>query len=197
MNAQIMNMAIVMGSMQITNRLDLEDTKTKQLILGAYVASQAVVLGVSFLIKRRIESKKDTAVLKYLDQPKPLSGEQPKLITTTNMAYDLEQNAQAQKQAFFGLIFMIFLHFQFGVIRPLVVQSILPVKNALQSKWAQVHLFGKPAEGDLKRPWKADNPFAALTGAQDAPSEAEEKAAIKKAEKAEAKAGKSESKKDL
>ncbi|KAF9916617.1 hypothetical protein BX616_003330 [Lobosporangium transversale] len=193
-----MNMALVMGSMQITNRLDLEDTKTKQLILGAYVTAQALVLGISYLIKRRILAKKDTTVLKYLDQPKPLSGEQPKLITTTVMAYDLEQNAQAQKQALIGLALMVFLHFQFGVIRPLVVQSILPVKNALQSKWAQVHLFGKPAEGELKRPWKADNPFAALAGGQEPQSEAAEKAAIKKAEKAEAKAtGKSESKKDL
>ncbi|KAG0207912.1 hypothetical protein BGX28_000996 [Mortierella sp. GBA30] len=198
MNSQIMNMALVMGSMQITNRLDLEDTKTKQLILGTYVAAQAIVLGVSYLIQRRILAKKDTTVLKYLDQPKPLSGEQPKLVTTTNMAYDLEQNAQAQKQALIGLALMVFLHFQFGVIRPLVVQSILPVKNALQSKFAQVHLFNKPAEGDLRRPWKADNPFAALSGNTEEPqSEAAEKAAIKKAEKAESKAGsKSESKKD-
>ncbi|KAF9189387.1 hypothetical protein BGZ50_000830 [Haplosporangium sp. Z 11] len=195
MNSQIMNMALVMGSMQITNRLDLEDTKTKQLILGAYISAQVIVLSISYIIKRRILSKKDTTVLKYLDQPKPMSGEEPKLVTTTNMAYDLEQNAQAQKQALIGLALMVFLHFQFGVIRPLVVQSILPIKNALQSKFAQVHLFGKPAEGDLKRPWKADNPFAALTGAEPQ-SEAAEKAAIKKAEKAE-KAGKSESKKDL
>ncbi|GJJ75745.1 hypothetical protein EMPS_08103 [Entomortierella parvispora] len=199
MNAQIMNMALVMGSMQVTNRLDLEDTKTKQMILGAYVTAQAIVLGISFLIKKKIQSKNDTTVLKYLDQPKPMSGEQPKLITTTNMDYDLEQNAQAQKQALISLALMLFLNFQFGVIRPLVVQSILPVKNALQSKFAQVHLFGKPAEGDLRRPWKADNPFAALSGAAEEPqSEAAEKAAIKKAEKAESKAGaKSESKKDL
>ncbi|KAF8928195.1 hypothetical protein BGZ58_009818 [Dissophora ornata] len=191
-------MALVMGSMQITNRLDLEDTKTKQIILGTYIAAQTVVLGISYIIQRRIQAKKDTTVLKYLDQPKPMSGEQPKLTTTTNMAYDLEQNAQAQKQALIGLALMVFLNFQFGVIRPLVVQSILPIKNALQSKWAQVHLFGKPAEGELKRPWKADNPFAALTGGAEEPqSEAAEKAAIKKAEKAESKSGKSESKKDL
>ncbi|KAF9192796.1 hypothetical protein BGZ51_004781 [Haplosporangium sp. Z 767] len=197
MNSQIMNMALVMGSMQITNRLDLEDTKTKQLILGAYVTAQAIVLGISYIIQSRIQAKKDTAVLKYMEQPKPMSGEEPKLVTTTNMAYDLEQNAQARKQALIGLIVMVFLHFQFGVIRPLVVQSILPIKNALQSKFAQVHLFGKPADGDLKRPWRADNPFAALTGENEQPSEAAEKAAIKKAEKAESKAEKSESKKDL
>ncbi|KAI1321727.1 hypothetical protein EDD11_000003 [Mortierella claussenii] len=189
-------MALVMGSMQITNRLDLEDTNTKQLILGAYVASQLVVLGISFIIQRKIQAKKDTTVLKYLDQPKPFSGEEAKVITTTHMAYDQEQNAQAQKQALIGLVVMVILHFKFGVIRPLVVQSILPVKNALQSKFAQVHLFNKPAEGDLKRPWKADNPFAALTGAAEEPrSEAAEQAAIQKAEKS---AGaKVESKKDL
>ncbi|KAG0344080.1 hypothetical protein BG004_004758 [Podila humilis] len=191
-----MNMALVMGSMQITNRLDLEDTKTKQIILGCYITAQLVVLAISYIIQRKIVSKKDTTVLKYMEQPKPMSGEQPKLITTTNMAYDLEQNAQAQKQALIGLALMVFLNFQFGVIRPLVVQSILPIKNALQSKFAQVHLFGKPAEGDLRRPWKADNPLAALTGNNEEQSEAAEKAAIKKAEKAE-KSGKSESKKDL
>ncbi|KAF9407448.1 hypothetical protein BGZ94_002685 [Podila epigama] len=193
----IMNMALVMGSMQITNRLDLEDTKTKQLILGCYVAAQLIVLAISYIIERQITKKKDTTVLKYLDQPKPMSGEEPKLITTTHMAYDLEQNAQARKQALISLGLMVFLNYQFGVIRPLVVQSILPIKNALSSKFAQVHLLGKAAEGDLRRPWKADNPFAALSGANTEQNEAAEKAAIKKAEKAEQKAGKSESKKDL
>ncbi|KAG0219336.1 hypothetical protein BGX31_011345 [Mortierella sp. GBA43] len=192
-------MALVMGSMQITNRLDLEDTKTKQLIVGLYVAAQAIVLSISYIVQRRIQAKKDTAELKYMEQPKPFSGEEPKLVRTTNMAHDMEQNSQAQKQALIGLTLMIFLHFKFGVIRPLVVQSILPLKNALQSKAAQVYLFGKPAEGDLKRPWKAENPFEALAGGSDkSQSEAAEKAAIKKAEKAENKASgsKSESKKD-
>ncbi|KAG0002875.1 hypothetical protein BGZ65_002246, partial [Modicella reniformis] len=194
----LMNMALVMGSMQITNRLDLEDLKTKQIIIGVYLAAQVIVLGISFIIQYRIRSKKDTTVLKYLDEPKAFSGEQAKVITTTNMDYDLEQNNQARKQVLIGLALMVFLYFKFGVIRPLVVQSILPVKNALQSKWAQVHLFGKPAEGELRRPWKADNPFAALSGAAQEPrSEVAEKAAIKRAEKAEGKASKSDSKKDL
>ncbi|KAG0244622.1 hypothetical protein BGW41_006861 [Actinomortierella wolfii] len=192
-------MALVMGTMQITNRLDLEDTKTKQLILAAYVAAQAIVLGIAFVIDAKIKSKKDTTVLKYVEQPKPFSQDQPKLITTTNMEYDLEQNAQSKKQALIGLGLMMFLHFQFGVIRPLVIQSILPIKNALESKWAQVHLFGKAAEGDLRRPWKPANPFGGLTGEDQQQSEAAEKAQIKKLEKAAEKAGsssKTETKKD-
>ncbi|KAG0305056.1 hypothetical protein BGZ98_004648 [Dissophora globulifera] len=197
----IMNMAIVMGSMQITNRLDMEDAKTKQTILGVYIAAQVIVIGASYIIRRRIQAKKDTSVLKYINPPKPFSGEQAKVVTTTNMEYDLEQNTQAQKQALIGLAVMVFLHFQWGMIRPLVVQSILPVKNVLQSKIAKVHLFGKPATGDLRRPWKADSPFAALSGGRDTrPSEATEKAAIKLVEDEERKAAgsgsKSETKKD-
>ncbi|KAG0318050.1 hypothetical protein BGZ99_005902 [Dissophora globulifera] len=200
-SSDIMNMAIVMGSMQITNRLDMEDAKTKQTILGVYIAAQVFVIGASYIIRRRIQAKKDTSVLKYIDPPKPFSGEQAKVLTTTNMEYDLEQNTQAQKQALIGLAVMVFLHFQWGMIRPLVVQSILPVKNVLQSKIAKVHLFGKPATGDLRRPWKADSPFAALSGGRDTkPSEATEKAAIKLVEDEERKAAgsgsKLESKKD-
>lgn len=37
----------------------------------------------------------------------------------------------------------------------LVIQSILPVKNALESKHALIWIWGKPATGDLKRPFKA------------------------------------------
>lgn len=32
--------------------------------------------------------------------------------------------------------------------------GIIPLKTALESKLVQVHIFGKPASGDLKRPWK-------------------------------------------
>lgn len=37
----------------------------------------------------------------------------------------------------------------------LIIQSILPVKNALESNQAKLWLWGKPATGDLKRPFKA------------------------------------------
>lgn len=166
------------------------------MIVSIYLSAQALAFGISFIIQRRIEIKKDRTELKYLEDPKPFTNTK-RMITTTNMRYDLQQNAQARKQAIVGLAFMMFLHFKFGVIRPLVIQSILPIKNALQSKWAQVHLFGKPAEGVLRRPWKADSPFAALTGAARKPrSEAAEKTTIKRAKRAEDEATKSESWKD-
>ncbi|KAF8926584.1 hypothetical protein BGZ52_005436 [Haplosporangium bisporale] len=83
------------------------------------------------------------------------------------MDYDLEQVGQAQRQTLTNLALMAFLYYQFGVVRPLVVQSLLPIRNALAAKVAQVHLFGKPAEGVLSRPWKVESLFAALLGGPD------------------------------
>lgn len=38
---------------------------------------------------------------------------------------------------------------------PLFLQSIMAIKSALESNMAALHLFGKPAEGALARPFKA------------------------------------------
>lgn len=54
---------------------------------------------------------------------------------------------------------MGFLHGYMKYTQPLFIQGILGVKNALDSKPAKVWLFGNEAKGDLKRPWKAANPF--------------------------------------
>lgn len=153
----------MIGTIQITKRLNLQNTRTKRTILAIYIATQSIVVAVSYIIQRRVEAKKDTTVLEYYDQPKPFSKEKPKLITTTHMKYDLDQNAQARMKALVTWAVMMVLYFKFDVVRPLVVQSILPLKNALESECAQIHLFGKRALGELSRPWKANDPFTALT----------------------------------
>ncbi|KAK3817759.1 MAG: inorganic phosphate transporter Pho88 [Benniella sp.] len=164
MNSQLINFGLVIGTIQITKRLNLQNTRTKRTILAIYMAAQSIIVAVSYIIQRRVEAKKDTTVFEYLDQPKFFSKEKkPKLITTTHMKYDLDQNAQARTKALATWAVMMVLYFKFDVVRPLVVQSILPLKHALESEWAQIHLFGKRALGELSRPWKANDPFAALT----------------------------------
>lgn len=52
------------------------------------------------------------------------------------------------------------MHLYFGYTQPLLVQSIMPIKNVLESKVAKIHLMGKEPVGDLKRPWKTGGLFA-------------------------------------
>jgi len=102
----------------------------------------------------------DQTVLKYVDSAQPFSQEQPPLITTTVQEYDTSQLKSAVKSSFMGIGMMGVMHLYFGYTQPLLVQSIMPIKSALEGKVAKVHLFGKEPVGDLKRPWKTGGLFA-------------------------------------
>lgn len=106
-------------------------------------------------------------MLKYVDSAQPFSQESPPLITTTVQEYDTSQLKSGIKSAFMGIGMMGVMHLYFGYTQPLLVQSIMPIKNVLESKVAKIHLFGNEPVGDLKRPWKTGGLFA---GAGDVPS---------------------------
>ncbi|KAG0018486.1 hypothetical protein BGZ81_010204 [Podila clonocystis] len=135
----------MLGSMQLTKRLDLQNTRTQKRVLLGFLTAQAIVLAIHHLIRRRILRRKDMTLIKYLDQPPPSILPPPssdsqtttRLVKTTHMDYDLEQVGQAQRQTLTNLALMTFLYYQFGVVRPLIVQSLLPVRNALAAKLAQ------------------------------------------------------------
>jgi hypothetical protein len=118
-------------------------------------------------------------VLKYVDAAAPFSQDAPPLITTTVQEYDTSQLKSAVKSAFMGIGMMGVMHLYMGYTQPLLVQSIMPLKTAIESKVAQVHLLGKETVGDLKRPWKTGGMFAGAGG--DGPKT--DKKAIKEAEK--------------
>ena len=118
--------------------------------------------------------------LKYVE-PAPLgSAEEPKLVTTTVHSYDLGQLRAAWKAQLMGVGMMAVMHLYFGYKPPLLIQSIIPLKGALEGNLAKIHLFGSPAVGELKRPWKAAGGFMGV-GGQEIKSD---RKSIEEAEKA-------------
>ena len=83
------------------------------------------------------------------------SGEEPKLVTTTIQEYDSSQLQSLYKSQMMGVAMMAFMHIYLKYTNPLLIQSIIPLKGAFEGNLIKVHLFGKPAVGELKRPWKA------------------------------------------
>lgn len=57
--------------------------------------------------------------------------------------------------------------------------GILPLKGAFESKLVQIHIFGKPAAGELKRPFKQ----AGLMGQMSGGDVKTDKKSIEEAEK--------------
>lgn len=97
--------------------------------------------------------------LKYVEPAPVGSGEEPRPVTTTVMEYDKQQLRQLIKTQMMGVGMMGVMHLYFKYTNPLLIQSIIPLKSAFEANLVKIHVFGKPATGDLQRPFKAANSF--------------------------------------
>ena len=119
--------------------------------------------------------------LKYVE-PAPMgSSEEGKLVTTTVHAYDKSQLKNLFRSQMMGVAMMAFMHLYLKYTNPLMIQSILPLKGAIESNLAKIYLFGQPATGDLKRPFKTGGGF--MQGLQGGPAQSDKKA-VEAAERA-------------
>lgn len=58
-----------------------------------------------------------------------------------------------------GLGMMGVMHIYFHFTQPLFIQALMGVKNLYDAKPIALYILGKPATGDLKRPFKAASMF--------------------------------------
>lgn len=78
---------------------------------------------------------------------------------------------------------MAVMHLYMKYTNPLLIQSIIPLKGVFEGNLVKIHLFGEPAVGDLKRPFKsAPGLMSALQGQTGAV--ASDKKSIEAAERA-------------
>ncbi|KAJ2813337.1 phosphate transporter (Pho88) [Coemansia furcata] len=155
-------MAVIFGTMHLVKRAGLESPEYAPLIRTAYAVATALMIAFTFYLKSMIQKKNDTTALEYND-PTPGNQGAPR-IETTVCRYDLAEVAKLQKSSMFTIAIVAFMHFKFGYIQPLILQTLLPMLNLYKSQLFQIHILGKPAVDSLKRPWAPENPFAALTG---------------------------------
>ena len=100
-------------------------------------------------------------------------------MTTTIQEYDASQLRGSYKSLLMGVGMMAVMHLYFKYTNPLLIQSIIPVKGAFEGNLINIHVFGQPAVGELKRPWKAAGGFPGM-GQQEIKSD---KASIEAAER--------------
>lgn len=54
-----------------------------------------------------------------------------------------------------GVAMLAVMHLYFKYTQPLFIQGLMGLKNLYEAKTIAIHVFGKKAEGDLARPFKA------------------------------------------
>ena len=179
----------------------MEDPQTLMLIRGGYILSNVIIISIYAYVHFLINKKKgkrlgprsfikngsdspstDMTTLKYVEQPQMGSTEEPKLVTTTNHKYDVEQMKALYKAQMMGVGMMAVMHLYFKYTNPLLIQSIIPLKGAFEGNEIKIHLFGQLAIGDLKRPFKAAAGF--MSGLQGGAAPTQDKKTLEAAEKA-------------
>ncbi|KAI3620369.1 hypothetical protein CBS9595_002336 [Malassezia furfur] len=167
------------GVMQLAKRIPFEENPDYVTYARiGYLAAQLACLAVYYFCSIQIKKKNDLTVLKYVNAKNPM--EPGELVTTTNRDYDLAEVSKSVRGILMGMGIVALMHFYFGYTNPLVIQSLIPFKNALESNMAKIWIWGVPATGELKRPFKpAPGLFSSLTENNGPQTE---KAAVKEAE---------------
>jgi len=174
LSPQITNLIIILGVMQLAKKIPFEDPNVLNACRAAYAISNFLILGIYLYVKSIIDGKKDMTTLKYVE-PAPMgSSEEGKLVTTTIHAYDTAQLKNLMRSQLMGVGMMAVMHIYFGYTNPLVIQSIIPLKGAFESNLTKIHLFGTPAAGDLKRPFK--QPAGFMSAMQGGAAQSDKKA---------------------
>ncbi|KAI1409985.1 inorganic phosphate transport PHO88 [Hypoxylon sp. FL1857] len=181
LSPQVTNIIIILGMMQVSKRIPFDDPNVLNMVRALYVASNVIIAAIYLYVQVQINKKKDLTTLKYVEPPPMGSSEEGKLITTTVHAYDSQQIKNSFRSQLMGIAMMGFMHLYMKYTNPLLIQSIIPLKGALESNLVKIHLFGQPASGDLKRPFK--QPAGLMSGLQSGPAQSDKKA-VEAAERA-------------
>jgi len=179
MNAATSNIAISLVVMQIARKISFDDPQVLVYARIGYISAQIIVLCAFFWTTLKIKQKNDLTVLKYVEPKNPLSPDSGGLVVTTVKDYDLGEVSKGMRGVYTGVAMMAFLHLYLNYTQPLFIQGIMALKTLYEAKPVKIHLFGQPAEGDLKRPFKSGGGLFGMAAGEPGT----DKAAIDEAEK--------------
>mmetsp|Transcript_60396 Transcript_60396/g.112117 ORF Transcript_60396/g.112117 Transcript_60396/m.112117 type:complete len:200 (+) Transcript_60396:178-777(+) len=84
--------------------------------------------------------------------------------TISTKEYDLTKCKHQAVQVLLGSGLCYVMYHKLGYVIPLAMQIVMLPLGTLESPVAQVHVFGRAARGNLKRPWPQPNMFAGPLG---------------------------------
>mmetsp|Transcript_12628 Transcript_12628/g.15913 ORF Transcript_12628/g.15913 Transcript_12628/m.15913 type:complete len:380 (+) Transcript_12628:78-1217(+) len=159
----IQQMAVSMGVMMLSKKLDLKDKKIIKWCRVSFLLY--ILITQAFLIYVRLCARRDNdttpismtthpllANLLPSNTPSIAKDIANKLLSSqsTVMEYDLAQANQMNNKLMFPLVFMWFIHYKMGQVQPLLYQASSGLFNLVNSPLWQVYIWGR----NLERPWK-------------------------------------------
>lgn len=173
--SQLSSIGLVLLLVQVSKRFDLTDPSVIFKIRILFYSVQALYLLICAVIYKQIIKRNDQTPVTQTPQPSPFStGARPASTVMPAKDYDLSELKKMVQQTVLSTLFMTVLHFKFNFVQPLIFQSIPPMKQLFEAPLTRIYLYGKAATGDLKRPFKVQNPLESLMNPERTEEAAEE-----------------------
>lgn len=156
---QLINIVFSILAMQFLKRIDQKEPSFLFVLRSIYIVSFSLNILLLYILKRRIESKKDERTLKikkvrsFFSQNEDDEDEE---VEVTYYNYDMDEYMKISKGLMLQFFFIAISHFKFSLCQPLVVQSILPIKWLLLNPLFVEHLLRR----EMLRPFDKNLLFA-------------------------------------
>uniref|UniRef100_A0A7S1EU01 Inorganic phosphate transporter n=1 Tax=Timspurckia oligopyrenoides TaxID=708627 RepID=A0A7S1EU01_9RHOD len=162
------DMAAVMAIMSYMKNVDQDDPQVKLICRIVYGVYLVIVAVYHFYITRQIEKANDQRKIKIPIQKNPFSPPPegaPTEEEKTVKDYDTDLLIQQRKSVLTNTAILAFLHFKMGSTSPLIVSTAMGLLKLTDEPLTQLHIFKRPAEGKLERPFKPEpNPLLKMFG---------------------------------
>mmetsp|Transcript_145316 Transcript_145316/g.253606 ORF Transcript_145316/g.253606 Transcript_145316/m.253606 type:complete len:194 (-) Transcript_145316:75-656(-) len=152
-------------------------------VRAAFLMAQLFCLSVALVIRYKIKNAKDTGAKVEVPAVKQFGHEVKPAMTQQLKEYDMSKWKEMVQQIFMGGLICFGIHYQWKYVIPLVMQIVMTPMSTLDNPLSMVYLWGRPAQGNLKRPWPPPNPFGFPGVQEHAKDTKESKAAALEAKK--------------
>ncbi|KAJ3292267.1 hypothetical protein HK104_005427 [Borealophlyctis nickersoniae] len=166
MNPQIVNLGLAFGIIQLANKFQLDKEENVMYLRIAYLATQLICGGILLFALQKVQKANG-----------PFDKE-VETIRTTVRDHDRKKLREQFVSQLVGVSIIALMHFKWGYVRPLLLQSVLGLRAITQTPIFKIYILGQPATGALNRPWKQASPFGQTVA--DVPTAKDLKAKEKK-----------------
>uniref|UniRef100_A0A7S4R7I3 Inorganic phosphate transporter n=2 Tax=Alexandrium monilatum TaxID=311494 RepID=A0A7S4R7I3_9DINO len=150
---------VPMMAMLLLQRYDLVTLGYLPHMRVLFVAVQLLSLGTLGLLYRRIKLMPSAGERIHVPALRQWGQELRPAVQQSASEYDISKLTEQLQQLVVGCCILGFIHLKWGYVLPLALQSLSTPLQLVDSPLVQIHLRGRPARGNLKRPFPMVSPF--------------------------------------
>lgn len=158
-----MSQMVPLGVMLLLQKFDLEEGGYLVPARIAYVVVQIICIGTWCMVYMTIQKMEDDGVKLKIPEVKTMGQVAKPACEQTKVEYDTSKWKEMMQQLCMGFLIVGGMHYKWGYTMPLVMQVVMTPLQLFENPLLQIHVFGKAAVGDLKRPFPTPNPFGLPT----------------------------------